>query len=173
MARNQVKKICDIATNFIVIASAIHSIESHVIGFKSCVGPSMLPTIKGSGEYIFIDRISYIKSKYIEHKDYTRGDVVVVVCPYDASKSICKRVTAIEGDRIVNNKNPLHPMEVIIPKGHVWLVGDNPNASHDSRMYGPVPIGLLKGKVIWKLMGGGGSLVLQNEPNNDNNPEPH
>ena len=29
--------------------------------------------------------------------------------------------------------------EVLVPRGHVWLEGDNKAASHDSRHYGPVP----------------------------------
>jgi mitochondrial inner membrane protease subunit 1 len=40
---------------------------------------------------------------------------------------------------------------VKIPAGHVWLEGDNPRQSTDSRTYGPVPMGLLKGKVILKI----------------------
>ena len=27
-----------------------------------------------------------------------------------------------------------------MPRGHVWLEGDNKAASHDSRHYGPVPV---------------------------------
>jgi hypothetical protein len=31
-------------------------------------------------------------------------------------------------------------LRVLIPRGHVWLEGDNKAASHDSRHYGPVPV---------------------------------
>lgn len=44
-----------------------------------------------------------------------------------------------------------------IPEGHVWLQGDNTKNSHDSRNYGPVPLGLLYGKVKARLS-------LQNAP---------
>ncbi|KAN0060870.1 hypothetical protein ACQY0O_006604 [Thecaphora frezii] len=37
---------------------------------------------------------------------------------------------------------------VTVPSGHVWLVGDNLAKSTDSRHYGPVPMGLLRGKVL-------------------------
>ena len=40
----------------------------------------------------------------------------------------------------------------VVPKGHVWLLGDNPDESIDSRHYGPVPIGLIQGKAICKLL---------------------
>ena len=38
-----------------------------------------------------------------------------------------------------------------IPKGHVWLLGDNPNYSKDSRDYGPVPYGLIRGRAYFKV----------------------
>ena len=40
---------------------------------------------------------------------------------------------------------------ISVPPGHVWLEGDNPYNSTDSRDYGPVPIALLKGKIIFQL----------------------
>ncbi|WVO17853.1 signal peptidase I [Cryptococcus depauperatus] len=40
---------------------------------------------------------------------------------------------------------------VKVPKGHVWLVGDNLSNSTDSRKYGPVPIAMVKGKVLARI----------------------
>ena len=40
---------------------------------------------------------------------------------------------------------------MVIPEGHVWLAGDNVYNSSDSRMYGPMPIGMLQGRVFFKL----------------------
>ncbi len=39
-------------------------------------------------------------------------------------------------------------LEMQVPKGHCWIVGDNLVASRDSRDFGPVPLGLIRGKVI-------------------------
>jgi inner membrane protease subunit 1 len=38
-----------------------------------------------------------------------------------------------------------------VPKGHVWLLGDNIDNSLDSRTYGPVPLGLILGRVCYKV----------------------
>lgn len=35
-----------------------------------------------------------------------------------------------------------------VPRGHVWLLGDNAPVSHDSRSYGPVPYALITGRVF-------------------------
>jgi inner membrane protease subunit 1 len=38
-----------------------------------------------------------------------------------------------------------------VPEGHCWLLGDNLPASRDSRAYGPVPLALVKGKVVARV----------------------
>ncbi|MGH0133235.1 UNVERIFIED_CONTAM: hypothetical protein FKN15_005612 [Acipenser sinensis] len=40
---------------------------------------------------------------------------------------------------------------VMVPKGHVWLGGDDLKNSTDSRSYGPVPYTLITGRVCFKL----------------------
>ena len=56
---------------------------------------------------------------------------------------ICKRVAALAGDKVKNGG--------VIPRGSGWLLGDNYNNSTDSRDLGPVPIGLIIGKAIFKV----------------------
>lgn len=44
------------------------------------------------------------------------------------------------------------PVYVVVPKGHVWLAGDNLSNSTDSRNYGPVPLAMIEGKVVGKAI---------------------
>lgn len=39
-----------------------------------------------------------------------------------------------------------------VPQGHCWVVGDNFPYSRDSRMFGPLPLAMIKGKVIGKVL---------------------
>lgn len=38
-----------------------------------------------------------------------------------------------------------------VPRGYIWAVGDNLSNSTDSRVYGPVPLGLVRGKIIARV----------------------
>lgn len=35
-----------------------------------------------------------------------------------------------------------------VPQGHCWIVGDNIKHSRDSRLFGPIPLALIRGKVV-------------------------
>jgi signal peptidase I len=65
---------------------------------------------------------------------------------------ICKRVRAVGGDKVTYT----HPYDgaqltLTVPRGHVWLEGDNPARSVDSRAYGSVSTRLIEGKVVLLL----------------------
>lgn len=40
---------------------------------------------------------------------------------------------------------------IYVPKGHVWIEGDNSDNSIDSRTYGPVPMGLIQSRAAFRL----------------------
>lgn len=42
-------------------------------------------------------------------------------------------------------------MGMKVPPGHVYLGGDNLPWSRDSRSFGPVPLGLVNGKVVARV----------------------
>jgi inner membrane protease subunit 1 len=104
------------------------------------------------------------------------GDLVAARSPLDPTRDVCKRVMGLPGDTILldprvepptlhdqqwtrgmsrslsNSVDPLQePVYITVPKGHVWLVGDNLGNSLDSRHYGPIPLGLVKGKVVARM----------------------
>lgn len=89
------------------------------------------------------------------------GDTVVVQHP-NRRGTVCKRILGLAGDQILLYRpgrfgGANSPQQVVtIPTGHIWIEGDNPNNSADSRTYGPVPASLVVGRVIariWPLRG--------------------
>ncbi|GMI09329.1 hypothetical protein TrRE_jg10293 [Triparma retinervis] len=90
----------------------------------------------------------------------SRGDVVIASGVHSSSPRygfVCKRVAAVPGDVVhldslyhgVND--PRRGGKVAVPDGRVWLEGDNPPKSRDSRHYGVIPASLIIGRVVWRL----------------------
>ncbi|XP_020522376.1 mitochondrial inner membrane protease subunit 1 isoform X2 [Amborella trichopoda] len=106
-------------------------------------GPSMAPTLNNDGDVLIVERLSS------RHGRIYPGDIVIACSPQNPNIKICKRVIGLEGDHISFHPNvgSRKVITVTVPKGHVWLQGDNIMHSQDSRHYGPVPFALLKGKV--------------------------
>jgi signal peptidase I len=86
-----------------------------------------------------------------------RGDVVVAKSPTKSEQTVCKRVRALAGDTVFvpGGAAPFYggqAVRVVIPEGHVWLEGDNPLNSTDSRYYGPIPSSMVQGRVFLKVI---------------------
>lgn len=81
-------------------------------------------------------------------KVYNRGDVVILYSPVNNQKRVCKRIIAIENDRIYLNRPNVF---VQIPERSVWVEGDNKEDSYDSRNYGSVPINMLIGRAFFLI----------------------
>jgi inner membrane protease subunit 1 len=93
------------------------------------------------------------------------GDVITYTHPIFTQDEGCKRVIGMPGDFVsvvtpgrrdedlkvddVEGKWARVKEEMIqVPEGHCWVAGDNLEWSRDSRLFGPVPLGLVKGKVL-------------------------
>lgn len=71
---------------------------------------------------------------------------MVVRDPRDPNRETVKRVVGLPGDLA-----DLGGRLARVPAGHLAVAGDRPLASTDSRRYGPVPPGLLVGRVVGRL----------------------
>lgn len=71
---------------------------------------------------------------------------MVVRSPMNPNTFICKRIVALPGDSV-----KMSFFSKTVPNGHVWLLGDNRSNSTDSREFGALPIGLIIGRVIYRV----------------------
>jgi mitochondrial inner membrane protease subunit 1 len=110
----------------------------------------MLPTLGVSGEVVVEDRLSLRLAPH----SLRRGDLIILQSPIEPGRLICKRLLGMPGDIIcVDPTGTEAPSteHVLIPKGHVWISGDNAAWSRDSRMYGPVSMSLIEGKLLARV----------------------
>ncbi|XP_067635935.1 mitochondrial inner membrane protease subunit 1 [Eurosta solidaginis] len=156
-------RLKDIAKYSMMYACLTHCTFEYVGDFVVCNGPSMEPTLH-SKNILLTERISR------RFHNPRRGDIIIAVSPTDPKQFICKRVVGIPGDRIAlkssvapatdtsadeavaNRKlKMLKFIDEYVPRGFIWIEGDNSANSSDSRYYGPIPIGLVKSRVVCRL----------------------
>lgn len=106
----------------------------------------MLPTLNRLNDYV------HVLKWYKDGRDLQIGDCIVAMKPTDPYSRVCKRITGMPGDLILvdPSQDDEESLETFIkiPKGHVWVTGDNLSHSLDSRTYNSIPMGLIKGKII-------------------------
>jgi nickel-type superoxide dismutase maturation protease len=99
-------------------------------------GTSMRPTLE-PGEWAIAVALGRVR----------RGDVLVIEHPERPGFEIVKRVTAVEGDRT--------PAGDAMGEEEIWVEGDSPDGSTDSRHFGPVRMEHVRGRVrlVWWPLG--------------------
>lgn len=123
-------------------------------------GPSMAPALH-DGDFVCVLRLGAAPA---------RGDIVLAAV---GGKWAVKRVVGLAGDAIdwrggrpFRNGSPAdgawrlapagrpsgadRPPPVTVPPGHLYLLGDNRDASDDSRRWGPVPDTAIVGRVLFR-----------------------
>ncbi|KAL3839404.1 hypothetical protein ACJIZ3_023995 [Penstemon smallii] len=127
------------------------TVSDRYASFMAVRGFSMSPTFnphdkKTSG--IVLDDYVLVEKLCLEKYKFSQGDVVVFRSPTNYKQKNVKRITALPGDWI-----HLSSFDTVkIPKGHCWVEGDNAACSEDSRSHGPIPLGLICGRithVVW------------------------
>ena len=117
-----------------------YGVTTYVVDLTLCTGPSMEPTLNANSDLVLLDRVSPRLGRI------ATGDIVVADSPTRPGETVCKRVSAVAGERI-----PGSFFADVVPPGCVWLLGDNRRNSTDSRIYGPVPTGIVKGRVVLRV----------------------
>jgi len=135
-------------------------------------GASMDPTF-GDGEYLIIDQVSH------NFEEPKRGEVIIFRYPRDPKKFFIKRVIGLPGETVsihsgvVIIKDENHPGGFALSENYIpaankkiddfkmntplgsdeyFVLGDNRQASLDSRIWGPVPEKLIIGRPLVRVL---------------------
>ena len=165
---SQVRFVCWLA---VIVAFLCFLFTQLLIGVRVS-GNSMFPTLQ-NGDYLFVCTVTEPQRGdivVIEEDEYENGAVV--------SRWLIKRVVGLPGDTVRAQNGVLYRTDagseeeyavdepylaeewtvsasfgaVTVPKGCVFVLGDNRNDSHDSRMTGPLAMSAMLGVVTdWSI----------------------
>jgi len=153
--------------SLMVIIGAVFLIRTFVVMPYHVPSASMEQTIM-TDDYVLSEKVSFKFGKP------EAGQIVTFADPLDSSRTLIKRVVAVEGQTIDIKDGQVYidgsalseeytkglPTEELIasdaapddmeypytiPEGYVWCMGDNRTNSQDSRYFGPVAIDTITG----------------------------
>ncbi len=125
---------------------------------------SMIPTLQ-INDRVLVNKFIY---RFTEPKP---GEIVVFQSVDDPDTDLIKRVVAVAGDKVavrngrllVNGEPQKEPFTnknlpdrsffaaTTVPKGHVFMMGDNRANSQDSRVWGPLPKKNIEGEAFLRF----------------------
>ena len=162
-----------VKTIIVVLAVMLPVITFVVQGYRIPSG-SMEDTLL-IGDFLFADKITYgARIPFADGKrlpglrEPKAGDIIIFKSP-KTGETLIKRCVAVGGQRVemrnkilyVDGQRLEEPFvkhirysttefdnyaERVVPKGHIFLLGDNRDASADGRFFGPVPLKLVIAK---------------------------
>ncbi|XP_030537246.1 mitochondrial inner membrane protease subunit 2 isoform X1 [Rhodamnia argentea] len=135
----------DITKKYLTVGLVGLTISDRYASIVSIRGSSMSPAFNpgsDTNDYVLLEKFCLDKYRFSD------GDVVVFSSPNNHKEKHIKRIRALPGDWIETPN-----LDVLkVPEGHFWVEGDNSVSSLDSRSFGPIPLGLIRGRVthiVW------------------------
>ena len=127
-----------------------------------------------ANKFLYGPKVPFTDIRLPGIRDPKPGDIIVFEAPIGENKDFIKRCIAVEGQTIeirdkqvyvdgvkldepyVRHVDPRNVGRgrdeygpVTVPPGHIFMMGDNRDDSHDSRYWGPLSLDAVKGKAMF------------------------
>ncbi len=171
--KSKFREYLEIVVTALVFALLIRQlvIQSYHIPSESMEDTLLKGDFLFANKFIYGAKVPFFDLRLPKVRDPKPGDVVIFKFPGDKKTDYIKRCVAVEGQTVelkgkrlfvdgVEQKEPyakyifgdsgrrnFGPYRV--PKGYIFVMGDNRDNSYDSRYWGPLDKKLLRGKALF------------------------
>ncbi|KAF5738946.1 hypothetical protein HS088_TW12G00142 [Tripterygium wilfordii] len=124
-------------------------------------GEEMTPAIAAQGETLLVRKLPAANPTHV-----FIGDLVVLKDPEKSNNYLVRRLAATEGYEMASTDEKDEPF--VLDKDECWVLADNdklkPKEAYDSRLFGPVSMSSIIGRVIYCLRTAVDHGPIQNSP---------
>ena len=171
--KSKIREYIEIIATAVILALIVRSlvIQSYHIPSESMEDTLLKGDFLFANKFIYGANIPFVNCHLPAVRQPKRGDIVIFKFPGDRKTDYIKRCVALEGQTVevreekliidgveqdedyakhIYGKMPRRNFNpIVVPKGHIFVMGDNRDNSYDSRFWGPLDKKLLRGKALF------------------------
>ena len=144
----------------LVLFAVINFVSARIRVESVSMKETLLP-----GDFVLVNRMAYAVGDFTTG-EIKRGDVIVFEPPFAAPEPYIKRVIGLPGEVVTIEEGKVFVDGALmqesyikttfhadgtweVPRGEIFVMGDNRNNSSDSRSWGTVPLNNIIGKALF------------------------
>ncbi len=171
--KSKVREYTEIIVTAVVLALLVRAllIQSYHIPSESMEETLLKGDFLFANKFIYGAKVPFVDWRFPAVRQPKPGDIVIFKWPVDGKTDYIKRCVAVEGQTvevrgkklfidgkeqkedyakyIYGNRARRNYGPYVVPKGHIFVLGDNRDNSYDSRFWGPVNMKFLRGKALF------------------------
>lgn len=171
--KSKIREYAEIVITAVVLALIVRAlvIQSYHIPSESMEDTLLKGDFLFANKFIYGAKVPFIDWRLPKIREPKEGDIVIFKFPGDGKTDYIKRCIAVEGQTVeirgkrvfvdekelqeeyvkyIGGDKPRRNFErFVVPKGHVFVMGDNRDNSYDSRFWGALNKKYIRGKAMF------------------------
>ncbi len=171
--KSKIREYAEIVITAVVLALIVRAlvIQSYHIPSESMEDTLLKGDFLFANKFIYGAKVPFIDWRLPKIREPKEGDIVIFKFPGDGKTDYIKRCIAVEGQTVeirgkrvfvdekelqeeyvkyIGGDKPRRNFErFVVPKGHIFVMGDNRDNSYDSRFWGALNKKYIRGKAMF------------------------